>query len=46
MPQLLSETEEPLPFSVSYFQLLQSSTNQELYENHLSNQGSYYEKYR
>ena len=36
----------PLPFSVSYFNLLYSSTNQELFEKNLCNQGSHYEKCR
>ena len=39
----------PLPFSVSYmysmFNLLHSSANQELFEKHLCDQGSHYEKH-
>ena len=35
----------PFPFSVSYFNLLHSSTNQELFEKYFFNQGSHSEKY-
>ena len=42
VPQLSSETEVS---SASYVQLANSSTNQELFEKHLCNQGSHYKEY-
>ena len=46
MPQLSSETEVSIAllFSVSYVQL-HSGMDQELFEKHLCNQGSHYEKW-
>ena len=36
----------PLPFLSAMFDLLHSSMNQELFEKHLCNKSSHYEKYR